>query len=519
MIRSLAHIEPSAPLEADVAIVGAGLAGLTLADRLHRAGLRVIILESGSERQDTDHHPLNEVEMSGSDYKGARDGRFRCLGGTSTRWGGALLPYLDPDLQAHPLGWHTGWGIEPGDLAAKRSAVESDFAVRQGSYEPSGIDRLESFLPRMPKWPAFEMRNMGKICDSLLRNSNGPQLWLDATVTGISLADGRLECIEARNLNGRIISVKAPQVVLAAGAIETTRLLLLFQRTHGDRLFPVDTPLGRGFHDHLSAAVAEIVPTSLREFTRMFSFRFVQGGMRNLRFELDPSLRGLRKLPSAFFHVAFTRPEGGSFDALRRVLSASQQRRTPSFADLSRIGLDAPWFLRAVWWRFVERRVLPPADAVYQLHFVIEQEPDPSNRITLSENLRDAFGQSMAKIFWRISESDRQALLRGAALAVEEWNEGPLSRFGQAQRYCEDNILNYLASGGGIFHPAGTTRIGQNAHDGVVDSELRVHGLPGLWAVATSVFPTIGGSSPSLALMELAARAADRIIVEMRAGT
>ena len=42
--------------------------------------------------------------------------------------------------------------------------------------------------------------------------------------------------------------------------------------------------------------------------------------------------------------------------------------------------------------------------------------------------------------------------------------------------------------------------------------ELRVHGLDGLWAVATSVFSTVGGTSPGLGLLQLALRAADDIV-------
>ena len=62
-----------------------------------------------------------------------------------------------------------------------------------------------------------------------------------------------------------------------------------------------------------------------------------------------------------------------------------------------------------------------------------------------------------------------------------------------------------------IYHPTGTTRMGAQAADSVVDTQLRFNGLAGLWAVATSVFPTVGGTSPSLGLLQLALRATDDI--------
>src|SRR5271168_2103562 len=46
------------------------------------------------------------------------------------------------------------------------------------------------------------------------------------------------------------LSIKAREVLSAAGAIESTRLLLLVDRQHGDRLFEPHGILGRYFYDH-----------------------------------------------------------------------------------------------------------------------------------------------------------------------------------------------------------------------------------------------------------------------------
>lgn len=89
-------------VETDVLIVGAGIAGLILANRLRHEKKRVTVLESGGLEQVDESHPLNRVVQLGDAYSGATHGRFRCLGGTSTRWGGALIPFLDNDLSARP---------------------------------------------------------------------------------------------------------------------------------------------------------------------------------------------------------------------------------------------------------------------------------------------------------------------------------------------------------------------------------------------------------------------------------
>ena len=57
-------------------------------------GFSVLNLESGDYEQKNETHPLNEVVYKKSTYNSSTNGRFRCLGGTSTRWGAALLPFL-----------------------------------------------------------------------------------------------------------------------------------------------------------------------------------------------------------------------------------------------------------------------------------------------------------------------------------------------------------------------------------------------------------------------------------------
>src|SRR5260370_19442965 len=99
MIRDLAGIPASFQETAtDVLVIGAGIAGLLVATRLARAGRRVLVAESGGLKQIDETHPLNEVEQLGDIYSGVDHGRFRCLGGTSTRWGGAMLPFHPADL-------------------------------------------------------------------------------------------------------------------------------------------------------------------------------------------------------------------------------------------------------------------------------------------------------------------------------------------------------------------------------------------------------------------------------------
>lgn len=517
MLMSLAKTAPESPVTADVAIVGAGLAGLFLADRLTQSGLRVVVLESGAETQTEDVHPLNTVDMLAQTYNGATQGRFRCLGGTSTRWGGALLPYLSDDLGPHPMGWHDGWHTSPDDLGAYLGDVEDSFGVQRGSYEDddASVGQIASFSPRFPKWPAFGKRSTANLFREAVTSSQSLTVWLDATVTEVTLDGSTVTGVVAQSLAGHRLQVTAGHVVLASGAMETTRQLLLMNHAAGGHLFPADTPLGQGFHDHLSTPIADLNVTDQKAAARLFSFRFVTGGMRNMRFELGPETRADMGLPAAFLHVAFTRETESGFDGLRKIFQAVQQRRLPALSDIGQILMDAPWFMRAVWWRFAEQRVLPPTGSRFEMHLVSEQEPRPENRIALSTENFDPFGLPRATLDWSVSEADQANFWRLAEHTAACWKSSDLHPLAQAQLRDKETVLGALRDGGGIYHPAGTTRIGADASQGVVDTNLRVHGVQGLRALATSVFPSIGGSSPSLALTQFAVRMAQDISADL----
>lgn len=518
MLKSLTSSASESIVETDVAVIGAGLAGLVLAARLSRLGLTVVVLESGGEKQHGNTHPLNEVELTGHIYKGATNGRFRTLGGTSTRWGAALLPYLSDDFGAHPCGWHNGWGLDAGELNPFLGNIEQDFSVMAGSYHGGSASEgfLPSFVPRSPKWPVFQKRSASAIYRKQIIADARLRVWINATVTGVNIRDGQITGLVAQSLDGGKLHVKTTHIAITAGAIETTRQLLLFDQANSNQIFPPDSPLGHGFHDHLSASIATLNPTKRSELSRLFGFCFVRGGMRNLRFELAPEVRKAKSLPGAFLHVAFARDSESGFDGLRRIYQSIQNNSQPSFIDVRRVVTDLPWLLHAAWWRFVYRRLLPPYGARFELHLVTEQKPDSNNRISLSNSECDAFGLALPSIHWKVRGDDIDLFSRISDIAKAEWNSGKLSSIATLEPIQANRITREVLDGGGIYHPAGTTRIGSSANCSVVNTQLRVHGVPGLWAISTAAFPSIGGTSPSLGLMQFAVRAAEDIAGSIR---
>jgi choline dehydrogenase-like flavoprotein len=527
MIADLAQASGTAgPGACDVTVVGAGIAGCLLACELARRGRSVLLLESGGLAQTEDLHPLNRVVQTAQIYYGAEQGRYRCLGGTSTRWGGALIPFLAEDF-ASPLPGCTGqggtaWPVGPGDLSAHLARAEQVFDLPSGGYElegepatsipvrPARSEAGATFILRAPKWPAFGRRNIATQLGAQLRAPEGPQVWLHATVTALKLsAGGRVDRVEIRSSCGVTFSVPIKELIIAAGAIESTRILLQLDADHDDRLFAGAGVIGRYFHDHLSAPVARLTVHDAARLARLAGFRFQGSGMRNTRFELSGAARRAQQLPAAFAHIGFSTVGPSGFDALREIYRALQRREPPHTRNLSLLARHLPWLLRAGWSRFIRRRVLAPDDANYELHLVTEQIPDARNRILLNATERDVFGRLLAQIEWRVLPQDLDNSERVLGALLTFWRARGLEEIATLDPYEGARRSASLAGSGGIYHPGGTLRMGRSPATGIVDKDLRVFGVPNLRVVSTAAFPSGGGANPTLMLMLFALRAVD----------
>ena len=166
------------------------------------------------------------------------------------------------------------------------------------------------------------------------------------------------------------------------------------------------------------------------------------------------------------------------------------------------------------WWRYWHSQlwISPRATAIGVID--IEQETSLANRISLGDS-RDIFGVQRARIDWDLSEFDAENFYSTCMSIFSKWTQSDLMNIARLDwrlpEFEQKDMLvaHFFNTAKDVFHPSGSTRMGTNGANSVVDGNLKVHGLANLYVASTSVFPSSGSANPTFTLIALSIRLGD----------
>ncbi|MBA8817566.1 choline dehydrogenase [Microbacterium halimionae] len=513
----------SAPAAAyDFLVVGGGAAGCVLAARLSEdSAARVLLIESGP-----DHRGLREVldaarwdAMIGGPYdygyhatptdhvlgRAIAMPRGKVLGGSSST--NAMLWYRG--ARADYDGWAdagaTGWSYDDLLPYFRRSEARAggDPAFR-GLAGPMrvgpltrvhpiahalidaagerGIPVIEDANGTSNEGAAYPDYNAVENTDGSFERWSTARAYLEPALGRANLdvlVDSAVHTLVLSGdavlgvrhiVDGELITTTATRTVLAAGALDTPRLLQRSGIGDSDRLRaagirPVhELPgVGENFQDHPLIlgvnfrARADLGPVLGNGGGAMVNWRSTYA-------EAGPDL-----------HTVIAHGSRGD-DALHATHDLSGNRVFALVPGL--------YGSRSIGW-VRSRSADPDVPADFQPNYLA----DPRDLGAMVEALDAA-----------------QDLVASSAYA--ELAEGPITPVSglsrdQRVRFVRENI-------GSFFHCAGTARIGTDA-DAVVDPDLRVRGLSGLWIADASVMPTIPTANTQAPTVAIAERGAELV--------
>jgi choline dehydrogenase-like flavoprotein len=140
-----------------------------------------------------------------------------------------------------------------------------------------------------------------------------------------------------------------------------------------------------------------------------------------------------------------------------------------------------------------------------------ENLPNPDSRIMLSD-ATDLFGQRKVICDWRVGEIELRTVHRAAQLVAEEFGRLGLGRSWSRVLWNPDEWMSNVPG----KHHTGTTRMSHDPADGVVNTDCRMHSVDNLYVSSSAVFPTEGQAAPTLTIVALAIRLADRLKEQLK---
>lgn len=529
--------------DADVVIVGAGVCGALVGWRLATAGVRVLILESGprvdraagverfrqalartpeSAYEAVPYAPRPTTDDLDGYYVQAGPDKFkstyeRRVGGTTWHWLGTTLRFLPSDFQLRTrYGVGVDWPLSYADLEQWYTAAEQAIGVAGDPAADLGVPRGSAYpLPPIPR-SLVDQRVAEAAAQLGLQVEPTPQARNSQLFDSRPFCCGNAMCIpicpigakwdaahhvaKAEAAGARVVSdAVANQVVvdgagrvsgirflrpdrsaaeatgrvyvLAAHAIETPKLLLM-SRTAAlpGGVANRSDQVGRNLMDH---------PTQL-----------------SWALAVDPVYGYRGPLSTSGIESTRDDPERGQRGAFRVEIGNDGW----SWPGLDPMGLAQRLLGQGVRGTALRMAVAGQIPRQFRLAALVEQLPDPANRVTLADQT-DALGLPRPRIEYRVDNYVKQGLAAARAL-----HDRLFDALGVSERHHYGDA-DYQGAG----HIVGTYRMGSDPHTSVVDADCRSHDHRNLFLLGSGTFPTIACSNPTLTIAALALRAVDPI--------
>jgi len=552
MIDDGLELSDGETLQADVCIVGAGAAGITLAVELAGTGVSVLLLESGGLKPEKDTQRLYEGAVANERlHSPLHRYRERRFGGSTTIWGGRCVP-LDPiDFEQRDYMPGSGWpiGLEellPYYLRANRLCETGEFEyLAPAAFKRALRPMIDGFRSEHFSTDTMERfsrpTNFGARYAQKLRSAPNVRVLLHSNVTTLVFHPNgeAVEAVIARTLAGKSFRVIAAQVVLATGGLEIPRLLLSNRDKWSQGVGNGHDSVGRYYMCHIAGTIGTLKQSGPTDRV-WHGYDVSDEGIycrRRLALTADTQRRlRIGNFVARLHHPRITDPEHRT-----AVLSALQLAKgLISYEYGKRLHGDERMTARK-WMnhlrnvlarphevlvfghhmlrdRFLAERKFPSiiiksTAGHYSLDFHAEQEPSPSSRVSLAGE-PDVLGMQRLLVDWRYTPGDIATVRAAVELFAQDIARSGTGTFEYDPASIELEMSRYGAYGG---HHLGTARMGSDPHCSVVDRDCRIHGLRNLYVAGGAVFPTSSQANPTLTIVALSLRLAGLLAQNARA--
>lgn len=501
----------------DVCIIGAGAAGIAMAQRLAHTSVKVILLVSGhkhdkglpdDDRQSLYHGTVGDF-LNKVDPIFVHRSRLNMYGGTTNHFGFWARPLDDADYLSRPGYRDAGWLFDANEMTPYYQDAHHfgqfgpfnyddmpfwERVLYARCFEPLGNDTMTGAIMHAQydeNLHDFQVQFRQELmnADNITVLFNAHLLTIDSTDEQNHVTELNCSTIEDGKA-GRKFKVRAKTHVLATGGIENVRLLKL----SGDLGNNKQDMLGRGFMVHpLLTSAAHVyfdqpIASDIRNFFREQQIR--------LKPPIEPDGEYEHMVaPLVNPELVFDYMMFNAWGVLVPTHDTLLDEKIGNFRIILRFGADHQ-------------------SAAVNLNW--EQVPNEDSLVTINPHHVDPiFGQPVSHVDWRLTDTDKRSAIR----ALEITQEYLAARGGSRYEYITDlsggaDDWSFLPDDGALEtgdHHMGALRMSDSPANGIVDVNSRLHTVDNLYIAGCGVFPTGGYANPTLTLVALALRLADHL--------
>lgn len=493
------NLPNNSTIEGDICIIGAGAAGISIALDWSKTGKKVILLEGGGFKYETQLQNLYKGKSTGQKYYPLHGTRLHYFGGTTGHWSGFCSPFDSLDFDKRDWVPESGWPITKKDIDPYY--IKAQKVLQLGSYEydlnywQKEIENLNPFpLDNSVVWNKmwqFNRARFGELYKNEIVNSNNIHLYTYANVVNI-LANENVSTINevvVKNHAGKEHTVKAKQFILASGAIQNTRMLLASNSQAKQGLGNDNDIVGRYFMEHLEISTSELwllkpFPTDLYQYNGKPRAELAITKEKQIENKI---LNGTLSLsPLSYAKHTIPRMELLQEDDYNKAIKnyRANMAEAKEKAKLENTG---------------------SITRAFELDIRIEQAPNPNSRISLDSE-KDELGVPRASLHWDLTDLDKRSIRKINQLVGIEAGKANLGRMKLNDFLRDENDNSWPDGTNAGWHHMGTTRMSNDPKKGVVDENCQVHGINNLHIAGSGCFTTSGASNPTLTLVALSLR-------------
>jgi choline dehydrogenase-like flavoprotein len=535
----------SSEFDADVVVVGSGVSGSLVAHSLAKAGKQVILLEAGprtprwqiveqfrnSANKNDPNGPYPDThyapKSTSAGYLTETGGTpnhpsyVRLVGGTTWHWAGATYRFLPNDFRMKSLyGVSRDWPIGYDDLESWYGLAEHALGVSgPDDADQSATGRSGTYPPRSTPYPmkAAPLPYMHQRAAEIL-TAGGYRVLNEPTARNSKPYDGRPAC-QGNNsctpvcpigalYNGSVHAYKAEQ---SGAQLLTEAVVYRIECDSRGRIVAVRYKKPDGSDHRLTARIFVLAAYSIEtpKLLLMSATHEFPNGLANSSDMVGRNLTCQPECHQGFLGKEALWPGRGPVHPQTFFTSRDGEFRKERSGAKYVVTNNAPNAIIAA--NLLKQGVIGPkldemirdqASRYIELSTQHEYPPDPNNRVTLSRTRKDALGLPTPEIHFN---RDHPYFLAGAEQTRKEY-EKIAALFG-ATPY---SPLHWVHP-----HTQGTTIMGADPRDSVVDAHGRTHDHPNLYIVGPSVMTTTGTVNPTLTAAALALRTADTVLREL----